>query len=623
MDEEKDELTFAEQSVEEQAAEAVEDKSDDKSISADLIRGHINTIILRSLYDGDKYGYEIIAEIERKSHGQYSMKQPSLYSALKRLESQGYVTSYWGGSVGGGRRKYFSLTEEGRTISERNQSEWEYSRTVIDSLISEKQFDFNNPAPTAVDMRVLKKSTSRTSDLSEEEALTFSISDEERARFEEERVRSEAALAEERAALEEERNRTREELEERQKAFDEELNAAKEERARLIAELKEREIALEEERARAAEELAEKERAIEQERETLRAAEERQNAQEATFREEQMSFGQRQKALVEQMEQEDANRMEELRRREMELEEQKNIAAERVREYERKLLEREQWIAEENERHRLELEEREKRVREEQAREYALREKQLIHQNYLRLVNTPPTAPEKAEEQFNHYNPPVIEEKSEETPVAEEKKEESYRTVVQKLYSNSLRSEPTTEAKPVKSQSLGQIDFYDLEEKASKDGIRIRTAGGGGANKEAPSDSVVHKGKALFLSALVVFVICLIEGSVLIALQPKWQLPLFYPYFVYAAGVATLLICGLAYANRYGEHALRQAGNTLINCCVTFVLLAIFTLVLALAVKIDFANLSQLATFVIVPVVFFLNIVFFAIAYVLQIKKRK
>ena len=32
-------------------------------ISADLIRGHINTIILRSLYDGDKYGYDIINEI--------------------------------------------------------------------------------------------------------------------------------------------------------------------------------------------------------------------------------------------------------------------------------------------------------------------------------------------------------------------------------------------------------------------------------------------------------------------------------------------------------------------------------------------------------------------------------
>ena len=66
------------------------------TISADLIRGHINTIILRTLYERDKYGYEIIEEIESKSHGQYTLKQPTLYSALKRLESQGYINAYSG-----------------------------------------------------------------------------------------------------------------------------------------------------------------------------------------------------------------------------------------------------------------------------------------------------------------------------------------------------------------------------------------------------------------------------------------------------------------------------------------------------------------------------------------------
>lgn len=132
------------------------------SISSDLIRGHINTIILRTLYDGDKYGYEIINEIEEKSKGQYTLKQPTLYSALKRLEGQDFVTSYWGGASNGGRRKYFQITDKGRTIVEQNLAEWEYSRTVIDSLISEKDYDFSNPPPTAsVDFSLLKKSTTR------------------------------------------------------------------------------------------------------------------------------------------------------------------------------------------------------------------------------------------------------------------------------------------------------------------------------------------------------------------------------------------------------------------------------------------------------------------------------
>ena len=114
-------------------------------ISADLIRGHINTIILRSLYDGDKYGYEIISEIEKKSGGLYSLKQPTLYSALNRLESSNYVTSYFGEFSNGGRRKYFSLTDLGKQVTEDNLSAWEYSRTIIDSLISDgdAHYDFS------------------------------------------------------------------------------------------------------------------------------------------------------------------------------------------------------------------------------------------------------------------------------------------------------------------------------------------------------------------------------------------------------------------------------------------------------------------------------------------------
>lgn len=133
------------------------------SISADLIRGHINTIILRSLYDRDKYGYEIINEINEKSHGQYTLKQPTLYSALKRLENQGYIQAYWKHDEvsAGGRRKYFRLTESGREIAETNRAEWEYSRTVIDNLISDRNFDFSQPAPTPVDFKILKQATSR------------------------------------------------------------------------------------------------------------------------------------------------------------------------------------------------------------------------------------------------------------------------------------------------------------------------------------------------------------------------------------------------------------------------------------------------------------------------------
>lgn len=116
-----------------------------KSINSDLIRGNINTIILKALFERDRYGYDIIKEIEIKSHGQYILKQPTLYSCLKRLESQGFVESYWGEpSANGVNRKYYRLTQDGREIFKQNQDEYEYSRTVIDSLISDSTYDLSS-----------------------------------------------------------------------------------------------------------------------------------------------------------------------------------------------------------------------------------------------------------------------------------------------------------------------------------------------------------------------------------------------------------------------------------------------------------------------------------------------
>lgn len=109
--------------------------SNDNSISSDLIRGHIDTIILRSLYDGDKHNNEICLDIEDKSGGQYELKQPTLYSALKRLENAGLIHAYWSSSVGQ-RRRYYKLTDEGRRVCDENFDIWVYSRNIIDKLIS-------------------------------------------------------------------------------------------------------------------------------------------------------------------------------------------------------------------------------------------------------------------------------------------------------------------------------------------------------------------------------------------------------------------------------------------------------------------------------------------------------
>ncbi len=105
-----------------------------KAISSDLIRGHIDTIILHTLLDGDKFAQQISDCIEEKSQNEYKINQATLYSSLKRLETLKHVSSYWYDSPTG-RRKYFKLTELGRQTVEQNLSSWSYSRAIIDKLI--------------------------------------------------------------------------------------------------------------------------------------------------------------------------------------------------------------------------------------------------------------------------------------------------------------------------------------------------------------------------------------------------------------------------------------------------------------------------------------------------------
>lgn len=111
------------------------------NIDSDLIRGNIDTIILKTMVDGDKYGLDIIKEVESRSNGTYELKQPTLYSCLKRLENQELISSYWLDSDIGGRRHYYKLTDKGRETLQKKQEEWSKSKFIIDNLLSNFNYD--------------------------------------------------------------------------------------------------------------------------------------------------------------------------------------------------------------------------------------------------------------------------------------------------------------------------------------------------------------------------------------------------------------------------------------------------------------------------------------------------
>jgi PadR family transcriptional regulator PadR len=107
----------------------------DNKISSDQLRGHTDTIILKLLMDGDKYGYEISKLIQTNSRSEYELKEATMYSSLKRLEADGSITSYWGDETQGGRRRYYRITERGRQVYVENKNNWEYAKRILDTLI--------------------------------------------------------------------------------------------------------------------------------------------------------------------------------------------------------------------------------------------------------------------------------------------------------------------------------------------------------------------------------------------------------------------------------------------------------------------------------------------------------
>lgn len=107
----------------------------DDPIRSDLIRGSIDAMLLRVLSAHDSYGYEIIKTITQRTGGRYELKEPSLYTSLKRLERDGCVQSYWGDASQGARRKYYRITPAGAALLHDAVEQWRAARDIIDCVL--------------------------------------------------------------------------------------------------------------------------------------------------------------------------------------------------------------------------------------------------------------------------------------------------------------------------------------------------------------------------------------------------------------------------------------------------------------------------------------------------------
>ncbi len=99
--------------------------------SPELLKGTLQTILLKVLKDhGRMYGYEITQRVKELSHGHLLLTEGALYPALHKLEADGLLqteTVMTGKRV----RKYYSLTNEGKSLVKERVSEFiEFIRTM-------------------------------------------------------------------------------------------------------------------------------------------------------------------------------------------------------------------------------------------------------------------------------------------------------------------------------------------------------------------------------------------------------------------------------------------------------------------------------------------------------------
>lgn len=106
-------------------------------INSDIIRGHLDAIILRLVYEKDTYGYEISNEIANRTNNEFQIKEATLYAVFQRLVKNKYLESYLGDISLGGRRRYYRITDAGKQYLQEEIRIWHNARGIIDIFMEE------------------------------------------------------------------------------------------------------------------------------------------------------------------------------------------------------------------------------------------------------------------------------------------------------------------------------------------------------------------------------------------------------------------------------------------------------------------------------------------------------
>jgi transcriptional regulator len=104
---------------------------DTRTLDREMKKGSAELIVLSIVEARARHGYEISKLIETRSAGQLKFHVASLYPLLYRLEERGWLQGRWVEKAGQRRRRFYSLTPEGRRVLARQRETW---KTFVEAM---------------------------------------------------------------------------------------------------------------------------------------------------------------------------------------------------------------------------------------------------------------------------------------------------------------------------------------------------------------------------------------------------------------------------------------------------------------------------------------------------------
>lgn len=106
-------------------------------MEGEILKGHLDMIVLAALSASPAHGYAVIQEIRRRSGGAFDLPEGTVYPALHRLEKTGLLSSRWTTADSGRQRRVYSLTSRGRRALSDQHATWRRFADAIGGLFGE------------------------------------------------------------------------------------------------------------------------------------------------------------------------------------------------------------------------------------------------------------------------------------------------------------------------------------------------------------------------------------------------------------------------------------------------------------------------------------------------------